>query len=191
MIKFIQFGKIIPHLEIDGKPAPYPVLNERDARSTAGIMLILGIFAFIQAFIYRRFEWINIFVILFFVEFLIRILINPLFAPLYAVGSLLVSNQRPEWVGAAQKRFAWLLGAFMAFTMIILIFVFSIRGPINAIICLICLTLMWLESSLGLCVGCKIYAGLIKLGVIKQPEIMPACPGGVCDISKKNKLTKK
>jgi hypothetical protein len=187
MSKIIQFGKVIPGLEIDGKPAPYPVLNERDARAAAGIMLILGILAFVQAFIYRRFEWINVFVILFFLEFLIRIAVNPSFAPFYAWGSLFVSNQRPEWVGAAQKRFAWLLGALMAVAMIVLIYVFNVRGPVNAIICMICLTLMWLETSLGICVGCKIYAGLIKLGLIKKPDVMPACPGGVCSIDKHKK----
>jgi hypothetical protein len=29
-------------------------------------------------------------------------------------------------------------------------------------ICLICLTLMWMESVLGLCLGCKVYALLVR-----------------------------
>ena len=40
----------------------------------------------------------------------------------------------------------------------------GIRGPLPRTICLICLTLMWLESVLGLCVGCEIHALLVRRG---------------------------
>jgi len=183
-MKLIQFGKIIPDLEIDGESAPYPVLNERDARAAAGIMLVIGSFAFVQAFLLRDFSWITAIIILFTLEFAIR-LANPSLAPFYALGSLLVKNQRPEWSGAAQKRFAWSLGLLMASTMVVLVFGFGIWGLPNLIICLVCLSLLWMESALGVCVGCKMYYGLMRLGLVKKPDVMPACPGGVCAIPKK------
>jgi hypothetical protein len=178
----IEFGITIPGLKIDGKKAPYPVLNERDCRAGAGIMLALGIIAFVLAFFQGAYYFIDIIVVLFFMEFLIRI-IDPSIAPFYFLGSLIVREMRPEYSGAAQKRFAWFLGLLMASTMIVLIYGFGIRGPINLLICMTCLFLMWSESAFGVCIGCKMYYGLISLGLIKKPKVAPACPGGVCPVN--------
>jgi hypothetical protein len=41
-----QCGEVIPGLKINGKPAPYPVMNERAVRATAGLMLIATTVAF-------------------------------------------------------------------------------------------------------------------------------------------------
>ena len=68
-------------------------------------------------------------------------------------------------------------------TVTILIYAVGYRGPINAVFCTVCILLMWFESAFGICWGCKIYYGLIKLKVIKEPKVVPACPGGVCPIS--------
>ena len=67
---FFTYGKTIPGLVIHGKPAPYPVLNERAIRAGAGMMFALGLFAFFQAFYLREFLFIQIFVFIFFVDFL-------------------------------------------------------------------------------------------------------------------------
>ncbi len=48
--KIIQFGRIIPGLKLHGHEATYPVLNERDARAGAGIMLAFASIAFAFAF---------------------------------------------------------------------------------------------------------------------------------------------
>ena len=124
---------------------------------------------------------INITVILFTIEFLIRVF-DPHFAPFYALGRLIVSNQKPDWVGAIQKRFAWSLGLLMATSMIVLSMIYGVRGAIPFTICGICLTLLFFEISFGICIGCKLYYGLMNVGVIKKPQSMPACPGGVCEI---------
>jgi len=38
----------------------------------------------------------------------------------------------------------------------------GIRGYLPRTMCLICLTLMWMESALGLCLGCKIHGLLAR-----------------------------
>lgn len=177
----VRFGKIIKGLKIDGKPAEYPVLNERDARAGAGIMLMLGGIAFSLAFLRQEYIAINVLVILFLTEFSIR-LIDPSIAPFYFLGSLVVKKMRPEYTGAAQKRFAWFLGFLMALSVFSFIYIFQIRGVLNLSFCIACLGLLWLESSFGICLGCKMYYGLIKLKLVKEPVVKPACPGGVCPI---------
>ena len=184
IMKLIAFGEKISGLTIDGKPAPYPVLNERDARAAAGVMLVAGIFAFVQALVLGNRTYLYAMVIIFFIEFGIRIFINPKLAPFYVLGQLIVANQRPDYVGAAQKRFAWSLGFGLATVMMVVLFVFGLTGTVPFAICGICLFLLWFETSFGICVGCKMYFGLISMGVIKKPKIMPACPGGVCSIKK-------
>ena len=55
------------------------------------------------------------------------------------------------------KRFAWTLGLGDGLAMTVITNI-GIRGTLPRTICLICLTLMWMESALGLCLGCAIYA---------------------------------
>jgi hypothetical protein len=179
----MTFGRIIPHLHIDGTLADYPVLNERDARASAGIMLMLGVFSSFEAFFLKNISYLQITVVLFFIEFLLRV-INPYFAPFYTVGRLLVANQKPEWVGAIQKRFAWSLGLGMASVVLILL-ALNMRGLVIQLFCFTCLILMWLESACGICVGCKLYHAAIRAKILPTPTNMPACPGGVCAVPKK------
>lgn len=175
-------GTIILGLTINGTPAPYPVLNERAIRAGAGIMFVLGFFAFMQAFYLREFLYINIFVVVFFIDFFAKVILGPKFSPISRVANLIVSKQQPEYVGAIQKRFAWSIGLLLSGTMMILLFGFGIQGIPNLIICGICLTFMFFETAFGICVGCKIYSALLKAGVLKEPEYRPACPGNVCSI---------
>ena len=69
----------------------------------------------------------------------------------------------PEWVPASPKRFAWSLGLGMALAMTV-ITNSGIRGYLPRTMCLICLTLMWLESALGLCLGCKVHGLIARRG---------------------------
>ena len=96
-----------------------------------------------------------------------------------------MKNQKPEWVGALQKRFAWSIGLIMASLMMIFAIGMGIRGALPITICSICLSFMWMETALGICVGCKIYGYLIKHGLMKEPLVRPACPGGACRVEKK------
>jgi cysteine desulfurase / selenocysteine lyase len=49
------FGKVIPNLKIHGKPANYPVFNERAVRAGAGIILILAAFAFVNTALVKNY----------------------------------------------------------------------------------------------------------------------------------------
>ena len=179
---FFTYGEVIPGLMVYGKPAPYPVLNERVVRAGAGIMFALGFFAFMQALYVGEFLYLQVIVSLFFFDFLMKVVVGTRFSPIGFIAKQLVRGQEPEYVGAVQKRFAWSIGLVLSATMILLLFVFDVRGPINLAICSLCLTFMFLETAAGFCVGCKIYSFLLAKGIMKQPEVKPACAGNVCSI---------
>lgn len=179
---FFTYGKTIPGLTLHGKPAPYPVLNERAIRAGAGIMFVLGFFAFFQAFYLRDFIFIKVFVLFFFFDFFMKVIVGTKFSPISQLANLIVSNQQPEFVGAIQKRFAWAIGLTLSGTMVLLIYAFGVQGLPNLIICGTCLTFMFLETSFGICVGCKIYNALLQWGVLPTPEYKPVCPGNVCAV---------
>lgn len=179
---FFQFGTVVPGLLIHGKPAPYPVLNERAIRAGAGIMFALGLFAFFHAFYLNDYLYLQIFVTIFFVDFFLKVLIGTRFSPISQIANFLVRKQSPEYVGAVQKRFAWSIGLVLSGTMLLLVFGFGIIGWPNLAICGLCLTFMFLESAVGVCVGCLIYGKLLHVGIIKPPAVRPACAGNVCAI---------
>jgi hypothetical protein len=176
-----EFGKIIPDLKINGKEAPYPVVNDRAVRATAGLMLIIGIFAFVTAFYTRDFNIFRIIILTFFLDFLLKTFKGPSKSIYGFFGRKFVSNQKPEFVGAIQKRFAWSLGLMVSTTIMVMLFIFNIETNATLAVCIMCLSLMWLESCLGICVGCYIYNKLISMGLIKRSKFHPACPGGVCE----------
>ncbi len=182
-----EYGKIIPNLKINGVDALYGVVNERAIRAGAGIMLMLGLFAFSQALYLGNRIPLFVIVPLFFIDFLIKVVHGPRYSPISNIANLIVKKQKPEYTGAIQKRFAWSIGLVMATTMMILIFGFNVQGLFPFVFCSICLLFMFFETSFGICVGCKIYWGLISIGIIKEPDIRPACPGGACPIPKKIK----
>lgn len=176
MDKIFEFGQKIDKYD-------FKVINERDARASAGIMFLLGtitLFAFLMS---RNLFWANLFTITFIIEFFIRIFINPRFAPYMVLGSLIVSNQEADWVEASPKKFAWILGVILGIIMTYFI-VFNIMTPARLLTCLLCLFLLYMESVFGICLGCIIYKKLnIKLY---------KCPGGVCEMPKqKNSLVPK
>lgn len=97
----------------------YPVVNEREVRTGAGIMFLIGIMAFILVTKRHNYEYLYFTVPLFLIDFAIKVFIGPHLSPISVIAKLTVKNQKPEWVGAIQKRFAWSLGLFMATLMTI------------------------------------------------------------------------
>ena len=92
-----SFCQKFQDLEIYGRPAPYPVVNERAVRATAGLMLIVAVVAFSFAFFDKNFLPIKIVIPLFLHDFAVRQFtgLTPL-SPLGVMGTLLVKNQKPE-----------------------------------------------------------------------------------------------
>ena len=177
-----DIGQIIPWLQIDGKLAPYWVLNERSIRATAWIMFAVWFFTMMYTFFTQDFTVLKIVVTTFFFDFLVKVLWGPKYSPIAFLGKKLVSNQKPEYVWAIQKRFAWTLGLIMSGSILTISIFLGIKWALPLVLCGTCLGLMWLETSAGICVGCKIYYFLVNKKIIKEPAVRPACPGGSCSL---------
>lgn len=176
MSKFVYFGEKVKGYDVR-------VLNEREARAGAGILLLFATIAFFNAFLKGNYYPIKIFVTAFLIEFAIRVFINPKYAPSLILGRFFIRNQDVEYTGAPQKKFAWALGLTLAITMFILVVIFNVKGPLNLLICLFCLTLLFFESVFGICIGCMMYNWFMK-------DKAKHCPGGACEIKFKEKIQK-
>jgi hypothetical protein len=176
MNKLIQFGENVEGYNI-------PVLNEREIRASAG-MLFLATFMSLMFIIFKdNFLPIKYVITLFLTDFIIRVFVNPKFSPTLIIGRLIVSKQVPEYVGAQQKKFAWIIGVALSGTMFIFMVVVNSYSPITGIICLICLVFLFFESAFGICLGCKFYSLFYK-------EKAQYCPGEVCDVKSKQDIQK-
>jgi hypothetical protein len=151
-----------------------PVLNEREIRAAAGLLFLMMFVAIAAAVLKGNFLLLKYAVAIFLPDILIRVLVNPRYAPSLILGRLIVKNQVPEYVGAPQKRFAWIIGAVLASTMFVLVNVMNTYGPISGLICLICLVFLFFETAFGICLGCKLHSLLYR-------EKAQHCPGEVCE----------
>lgn len=115
------YGKIIPNLTIDGVPAPYGVVNEREIRAAAGIMLVLGLSAFYGVIYDKNVEFAFWVVLAFWVDFVLKVIISPEWSYIGRIGAWIVRHQKPEYVGAIQKRFAWSIGLILSSVVLVLI----------------------------------------------------------------------
>ena len=170
MSSFFQYGEKVDEYDV-------LVLNEREARAGAGILFAIGILSLINAVALGHVIVTKTFISFFTLDFLIRV-IQPRYAPSLLLGRLFIQNQRPEYVGATQKRFAWGIGLILALPMFYFLVIDFQPNPLKVLVCIICLTLLFLESAFSICLGCKLY-GLFK----KDP--VTHCPGGVCEIRAK------
>ena len=155
------------------------VVNENEVRAAAGVTMVLGAVAFSYAYFTRRYIPLQIVATLFFLEFLTRVLVGLRYSPIGLLARAMTSNQPPDWVPATPKRFAWTLGLAMTFAMTIITNT-GVRGTLPRTICVICLTLMWMESALGLCLGCQIYGLLMRHGWKAADPDVEGCADGVC-----------
>ena len=167
---------------VEGKS--FKVLDERKVRGSSGIMLLLGVIAFIYGFILREFIVIPYISGILAIGFLISIVVNPRYSPTMIIASLMTWKQNPVHIGAVQKRFAWTLG-FLLSTGIFILSLFLLNDesyfdPV-CMLCLICLLFLYLESVFGICVGCQLYHLSIRLKIIPKPKEKPNCMGDSCD----------
>jgi Domain of unknown function (DUF4395) len=172
----IKFGEDVPGYDI-------PVLNEREVRAAAGILLLATYTSLMFILFNGNFVPIKYVITFFLVDFIIRVFINPRLSPTLIIGRLIVRNQTPEYVGAAQKKFAWIIGVLLSGTMFIFFNIVNAFSPITGIICLICLVFLFFESAFGICLGCKFYPLFFK-------DKVQYCPGEVCDLKNKQDIQK-
>ncbi len=161
-----KFGEVVPGYRI-------PVLNEREIRAAAGILFVLMFAAIAGAVLRGSFVLLKYAIAVFLPDMLIRVFVSPRYSPTLILGRLIVRNQVPEYVGARQKKFAWVIGVALASVMFLLVNVMNTYGPISGIICLVCLVFLFCETAFGICIGCKVY-GLV------MGEKAEHCPGETC-----------
>ncbi len=173
--KIVQFGEYVEGYTI-------PVLNEREIRATAGILFLFAFIAILMAG-EGNFVPIKYFVIIFLSDFIIRVFINPKFSPSLILGRWIVRRQTPEYVGAAQKRVAWIIGIGLALIMLVLMVIMNTYSIITGLICLFCLIFLFFESAFGICLGCLAYKWY-------HGGKAQYCPGEVCDIKSRHEIQK-
>jgi len=170
---FFQYGEKVEGYEV-------LVLNEREARAGAGILFLIGILSLVNAVALGHVIVTKVFISFFTLDFLMRV-IQPRYSPSLLLGRFFVQNQRPEYVGAAQKRFAWGIGLMLAVPMFYLLVIDFQPNPIKVLVCIICLALLFFESAFSICLGCKIY------GIFKKDPVTH-CPGGICEVGTKDAI---
>jgi hypothetical protein len=174
MARIVQFGEHVEGYSI-------PVLNEREIRASAGILFVMMLISLMLIIFKGDFLLIKYVIIMFMTDLVIRVFVNPRFAPTLILGRLIVGSQNPEYVGAQQKKFAWIIGLTLASLMFIFLVLVNAYSPITGIVCLICLLLLFFESAFGICLGCKVYSLFYK-------EKAQYCPGEVCDVRSKQDI---
>jgi hypothetical protein len=177
----MTFGQRISGLTVDGRELHAAVFDENAVRAAAGLTFVLGAAAFSAAYWGQDYIPLQVVSSFFFAEFLVRVVAGLRWSPMGALAHLMTRGREPDWVSAKPKRFAWTLGLGMSFAMMI-ITNSGIRGTLPRAICLVCLTLMWMESVLGVCLGCKLHAFLVRRGVTTKDPAFEICAGGVCEI---------
>ena len=177
----LSFGQHISGLAADGTELHAPVFNENEVRAAAGLTMVLGAVAFAYAYFDQQYIPLQVVSSFFFVEFLSRLTLGLRHSPMGLVAHGLTRTRAPDWVSAKPKRFAWELGLGMSFSMMV-ITNSGIRGLLPRTICLICLTLMWSESVLGVCLGCKLHALLVRRGWATKDPAYEVCAGGECAV---------
>jgi hypothetical protein len=171
-----KFGETVEGYKI-------PVLNEREIRASAGILFLLLVLSLMHIIYTGNFIFIKYFIVTFLVDFIIRVFVNPKYSPTLIIGRLIVSKQFPEYVGAAPKKFAWIIGIVLASIMFALLVIVNTYSPITGTICLICLVFLFFESVFGICLGCLFYPLFFK-------EKAQLCAGDICEVKTKHDIQK-
>lgn len=162
-----EFGQLVPGYSVR-------VINEREVRGAAGILFLVGFAGLMTAILTQDQQPIRGFALLFLIDMHLRLFVSPNFSPTLRIARVIVRNQKPEWVGASQKRYAWGLGLGMA---LLGCFGMGLLGApmlLVLVLCSLCQAFLFLEAAFGICVGCK----LQRLFGKTEPQY---CPGGTCE----------
>jgi hypothetical protein len=174
MSKAMAFGEAVEGYDV-------PVLNEREIRASAGILFLVLFSSWMQILFRHNFIPIKYGICVFIVDFIIRVFVNPEFSPTLILGRYIVRRQRPEYVGAAPKKFAWIIGFALSTAMFLHMVVLNSYSFITGLICIVCLTFLFFESAFGICLGCLFYGLFHK----EEPRY---CPGDACDAKAKRAI---
>jgi len=146
---------------------PNPV-NEVSARLVAGAVVLIALAAIVFAQ-----PWI--FVVLAY-GFVARVLTGPTFSPLGQFVTRVLTPALPfdeKLVPGPPKRFAQGIGAIFSVTAAVLAIGFDQLGAASIVLAVLAL-FATLESVFGICVGCKVFALLMRAGLIPA-EVCESC----------------
>ncbi|HEX3542270.1 MAG TPA: DUF4395 domain-containing protein [Acidimicrobiales bacterium] len=102
--------------------------------------------------------------------FLARVLTGPTLSPLGQLATRVITPRMPgeaKLVPGPPKRFAQGMGAVMSVTAAVLALGFGLRAAANVVLGLIVVAAT-LESVFAICLGCKIFAVLMRRGIIPE-----------------------
>ncbi len=137
---------------------PNPV-NEKAARAVAGLVLATCVVALASAQ-----YWLLVPLAL---GFLARVLTGPRLSPFGQLATRVIAPRlgEPHYVAGPPKRFAQAIGLAMTSTGAVLVLGFGLEGA--AVVVLAAMVVATgLESIFALCLGCKLFTGLMRIGLV-------------------------
>jgi uncharacterized protein DUF4395 len=137
---------------------PNPV-NEKAARVVAGVVAILGI-----VILATGARWL---LLVLAYGFWARVLTGPTLSPLGRVAMRVVAPRLgpPKYVAGPPKRFAQAMGAAFTTAAAILWLGFGADTAADVLTAMLVIAAT-LESVFALCLGCQVFAGLMRLGLV-------------------------
>jgi hypothetical protein len=186
----MSYWKLIPSLW-SKKNSNYGFVNEVQVRIWAGLMFTVWFFTFLSVYYAGKYDLALVVVAIFWLDFVLKV-INPRYSLVGKIANMINLTKEPVRVGAIQKRFARALWLTMSSVVLIMLIKHNffmdashqmLYGTITPpmILCLVCLSLMWLESILWYCVGCSIFEYLVDKKILKNTDNQ-SCPDGHCSL---------
>lgn len=167
----LNYGEEVPGYDIR-------VFNDREARAAAGILFMLGMIVIFVGIGYNHIIVAQVYLTFLWFDFVARIF-APRYSPSLLLGKFVVHNQKPEYVAAVQKRFAWTLGWAISFPLVYWFVLNWYMDFYKVMLCVVCLALTFMEAAFSICLGCKLYNYITKTSA-------KYCPGGVCETHRKD-----
>ena len=139
---------------------PHPV-NEKAARTVAAVVFVLSIVALATSTYWLLFPLAY--------GFWARVLTGPKLSPLgrFAMKVAAPRLGKPKYVSGPPKRFAQGMGAAMTTGALVAVYAFGAEGVADVLLVLM-IVASGLESIFAVCLGCKVFALLMRVGVIPQ-----------------------
>ena len=136
------------------------VINEKAARTVAGVVAITGVVALATGW-----HWLLVPLAY---GFWARVLTGPRLSPLAQLATKVVAPRlgRPKEVAGPPKRFAQGMGA--AITTLGVVALALGWSTVTAVLLAMLIVAATLEAALGLCIGCKVFAGLMRAGIVPE-----------------------
>lgn len=135
-------------------------INEKAARTVAAVVALTGLVALLSGW-----HWLLVPLAY---GFWARVLTGPTLSPLGRLASEVVAPRLgpPKHVPGPPKRFAQGMGAAMT-TAALVAWLAGATGVVTALLVLLVLAAT-LESVLAFCLGCQVFAVLMRVGVVPQ-----------------------